>query len=57
LNDPFDILAIDETGFLKQGDQSVGVQVQYYGVIVKSGRGGKKSSCLGRAVQFFKRKI
>ena len=26
-----DIFAIDETGFLKQGDQSVGVQVQYYG--------------------------
>lgn len=26
-----DILAIDETGFLKQKDQSVGVQVQYYG--------------------------
>lgn len=31
LNDPFDIMAIDETGFLKQGEQSVGVQVQYYG--------------------------
>jgi SRSO17 transposase len=31
LNDPFDIMAVDETGFLKQGDQSVGVQVQYYG--------------------------
>lgn len=31
LNDPFDIMAINETGFLKQGDQSVGVQVQYYG--------------------------
>ena len=26
-----DILAIDETGFLKQKEQSVGVQVQYYG--------------------------
>lgn len=26
-----DILAIDETGFLKQGEQSFGVQVQYYG--------------------------
>lgn len=26
-----DIFAVDETGFLKQGDQSVGVQVQYYG--------------------------
>jgi len=28
-----DILAIDETGFLKQGEQSVGVQVQYYGTM------------------------
>lgn len=31
LNSETDILAIDETGFLKQGEQSVGVQVQYYG--------------------------
>jgi SRSO17 transposase len=31
LNDPFDLMVIDETGLLKQGDQSVGVQVQYYG--------------------------
>lgn len=34
-----DILAIDETGFLKQGEQSVGVQVQYYGTT------GKKENC------------
>ena len=31
LNEPDDIFAVDETGFLKQGNQSVGVQVQYYG--------------------------
>lgn len=31
LREPEDIFAIDETGFLKQGNQSVGVQVQYYG--------------------------
>ncbi|NJR39237.1 MAG: IS701 family transposase [Leptolyngbyaceae cyanobacterium CSU_1_4] len=31
LSQPEDIFAVDETGFLKQGNQSVGVQVQYYG--------------------------
>ena len=31
LGEPDDIFAVDETGFLKQGNQSVGVQVQYYG--------------------------
>ena len=31
LSEPGDIFAVDETGFLKQGNQSVGVQVQYYG--------------------------
>jgi len=31
LSEPDDIFAVDETGFLKQGNQSVGVQVQYYG--------------------------
>lgn len=31
LSEPGDIVAVDETGFLKQGNQSVGVQVQYYG--------------------------
>ena len=31
LGESDDIFAVDETGFLKQGNQSVGVQVQYYG--------------------------
>jgi len=31
LSEPEDIFAVDETGVLKQGNQSVGVQVQYYG--------------------------
>ncbi|MBW4528934.1 MAG: IS701 family transposase [Phormidium tanganyikae FI6-MK23] len=31
LSESDDIFAVDETGFLKQGHQSVGVQVQYYG--------------------------
>ena len=31
LSEPEDIFAVDETGFLNQGNQSVGVQVQYYG--------------------------
>lgn len=32
LNDGASILAVDETGFLKKGSQSVGVQKQYFGL-------------------------
>ncbi len=39
LNSQTDMLAIDQTGFVKHKEQSVGVQVQYYGTT------GKKENC------------
>ena len=39
LNSQTDMLAIDQTGFVKHKEQSVGVQVQYYGTA------GKKENC------------
>jgi hypothetical protein len=64
LGDPAAVLVVDETGFLKKGTTSVGVQRQYSGTAGKvdncqlgvfladaSSRGGRSStgSCTGRA--------
>ncbi len=39
LGDPTGVRIVDETGFLKQGTQSVGVQRQY------SGTAGRRENC------------
>ena len=41
LADPEGVLIVDETGFLKKGEQSVGVQRQYSGTAVYGGRAGR----------------
>jgi len=35
LGDPSSVVIFDETGFLKKGDESIGVSKQYCGGIVK----------------------
>ena len=46
LGDPEAVLVVDETGFLKQGDKSVGVQRQY------SGTAGRIENCQGEPVSY-----
>ena len=66
LGDPGGVLVVDETGFLKKGDKSAGVQRQYSGTagridncqigvfLAYAGRGGhaKGASCSPGAVQY-----